>query len=101
MNLEMLLNASVELEKRIATDQLLRNQLAQLLRARKEKQPQASSSSSGGVEQGIELTFGFPAEMCELLARASVLTGKEPGRILEESFAEYYRNRIEKRDAPR
>jgi hypothetical protein len=98
MNLENLLNAAVELEKRIATDQMLRKYFSSVWghspsRATASKPAPATPNEAG---KSKELCFSFPVEMCEWLDVASSATGKTPTQLLEESFAEYCARNVEK-----
>ena len=96
MDLEGLLNASLELEKRKATDQLLRKYFSSLWKDGPAKRaivhapPKPTNDQSGFRE----ITLHFPAEMCELLELASKSTGKTPSEILEMTFAEFYLKKV-------
>ena len=96
MDLEGLLNASVQLEKRIATDKALRGYFSKLWKEEARRKPAAALSvppaDNGTNEQKV--TLNFPPEMCELLELASGATGKTPSEILEESFVNYYLKKI-------
>ena len=76
MDLESLLNASLELEKRKATDQLLRKYFSSLWKNDGVKRPAAASlKPDSGSHPGLrEVTLQFPQEMCELLEIASKAT---------------------------
>lgn len=103
MDLDSLLNASVALEKRIATDKLLRKYFAQLWKepARSKLIPDHRPAPSAAADPKLrQLTFTFPSEMCELLALAAEATGKSPSEILEESFVEFYLKKIESKEKP-
>jgi hypothetical protein len=98
MNLDNLLNAAVELEKRIATDQMLRKYFSSVWghspsRAVESKPAPATQHET---EKHKELCFTFPIEMCEWLDVASSATGKTRTQLLEESFAEYCARNVEK-----
>jgi len=92
MDLDGLLNASLELEKRIKTDQILRQHLSPLL-AKKDSSARHRSTrknSDGSPGNPGSASFTLPAEMCELLDIAANATGKSQIQILEESFADYF-----------
>ncbi|MBM3836023.1 MAG: hypothetical protein FJ403_22715 [Verrucomicrobia bacterium] len=92
MHLDNLLNAAVELEKRIATDQMLRRYFSTVWG--KDSAPTTVKSKLASPEskpspETRDLTCTFPVKMCELLLLAANATGKTPTELLEESFAEY------------
>lgn len=91
MDLEGLLNASLELEKRIATDQMLRKYFSSVWKESRKKTVASSASkpSSANSSAHRQLTLSFPSEMCELLELAANATGKTPDEILEQSFVDY------------
>lgn len=97
MNLDGLLNASLELEKRIQTDRMLRRYLSNLWgRTSPGRSTRASNPPSTQNPEGSRsVTFNLPPEMCELLELASKATGKSQTAILEESFADYYLKHID------
>ena len=99
MDLEGLLNASLELEKRKATDQLLRKYFSSLWKNDGPKRPAPTSLKPGpSSHPGLcEVSVQFPPEMCELLEIAAKATGKTPSKILEESFVEFYLNKVNPR----
>jgi hypothetical protein len=100
MNLEGLLNAGLELEKRIKTDRMMRRYLSTLWananpgepKRKQPHQPAHRSANEAAEKPGAPRSFTvqFPPEMCELLQRAAQASGKSPDTLLEESFAEYY-----------
>lgn len=97
MDLESLLNASLGLEKRIATDRALRKYFSTIWA---ESDPKQAGQKSAGPGQAVgpgsvrELSLQFPAEMCELLELAANATGKTPSEILEECFVEHYLKKL-------
>jgi len=96
MDLEGLLNASLELEKRIARDKMLRQCFSKLWKENRRKPSVPSSAASAGPNAPArqQVTLNFPPEMWELLELASNATGKTPSEILEESFVDYYLRKI-------
>ena len=92
MDLESLLKANVELQKRIATDRVLRHHFSHLWQIAEEPTPAPTPAErpAKSAPTHHKLTLNFPREMCELLAREVERTGKTPDQILEDSFAEYY-----------
>lgn len=97
MNVENLLQAAIELDKRIATDQLLRQYFSAVW-GKRSVQVQSAPAPSDISEAGNlrDITFSFPREMCELLEIGASATGKTPAQLLEESFAEYCARNIGK-----
>ena len=97
MDLESLLNASLALEKRIATDRALRKYFSTIWaetnpkKAGEQSAPPNPPPVPGTVR---ELSLPFPAEMCELLELAANATGKTPSEILEECFVEHYLKKL-------
>ena len=97
MDLENLLNAAVQLEKRIATDQKLRKYFSSVWGhgpSRTASKPVPAPADK--TDKNQDLRFSFPIEMCEWLEVASRATGKTPTELLEESFAEYCARNVEK-----
>jgi hypothetical protein len=96
MDLEGLLNASLDLEKRIARDKMLRQCFSNLWKENRRKLPVASRAAAASASPSArrQMTLGFPSEMCELLELASSATGKTASEILEESFVDYYLKKI-------
>lgn len=96
MDLEGLLNASLELERRIATDKMLRQCFSNLWKENRRKPAPKSGSAAVAANSPAlrQLNLSFPAEMCELLELAANATGKTPSEILEESFVDYYLKKI-------
>ncbi|MBI4664288.1 MAG: hypothetical protein HY735_36290 [Verrucomicrobia bacterium] len=94
MDLEGLLNASLELEKRIATDKLLRQYFSSLWNHNGGKRRPLNGSGNAVREcwNLRRVTLDLPSEMCELLELASEATGKTPAEILEQSFVEYLKD---------
>lgn len=97
MELDGLLNASLELEKRIKTDRVLRQHLSSLWgRTSSRRSSRSTSSKSTQNPNGTKsVTFDLPDGMCELLELAATATGKSQAQILEESFAEYFQKHID------
>ncbi len=96
MDLDSLLNAHLSLERRIATDQALRRYLATLWQQSEPTGARTAQATTPQANGKVRLTFDFPPEMCELLAVAARATGKSTAQILEESFADYFRDKIDK-----
>ena len=107
MDLEGLLNASLALEKRIATDRALRKYFAAIwgeVEARKSAEkpvppplptpPLPTPPLPTPPKSARELTLQFPAEMCEWLELAASSTGRTPAEILEECFVEHYLKKL-------
>ena len=90
MDLDGLLKANIELQKRIATDRTLRRRFAELWGDAGGKSTKPAKSHANGTRQ---LTFSLPEEMCLLLAREVESTGKTPSELIEKSFAEYYQRK--------
>lgn len=92
MKLEDLLNAAVQLEKRIETDRMLRACFSALWK--EANAPQSSHvrkpASSAAASDKATLTLAFSKEFCDLLQSTARASGKTPSELLEESFAEYY-----------
>ena len=97
MDIESLLNASLALEKRIATDRALRRYFSTVWgQAERQKEAPKSAAPNNTSVSGParELTLRFPPEMCELLELAAKATGKTPAEILEECFVEAYLKKL-------
>ena len=92
MDLDGLLKANIELQKRIATDRTLRRRLSMLWG---DPDPVREPPKKAGVNGNDlqQLTFSLPVEMCVLLAREVERTGKTPSELIEKSFAEYYQRK--------
>ena len=98
MKVENLLNAAVELEKRIAADRMLRSYFSRIWRSESGTRPKSNhtGSHSGGAQKNSEITLNVSPEMCKWLEVAVTSTGKTPAQLLEESFAEYCAKNAEK-----
>ena len=92
MDLDGLLKANIELQKRIATDRILRQRLSVLWGESGPARENHKASNAKG-NQIQELTFSLPVEMCVLLASEVERTGKTPSELIEKSFAEYYQRK--------
>jgi hypothetical protein len=90
MELENLLKASLQLEKRIATDETLRQYFSSVW-AKAEPKPRKTLQPPGPTS----FEFTFPPEMCELLGIAMKVRGKSAQEVMQESFAKYYLEVIE------
>ena len=92
MDLDSLLKANIELQKRIATDRLLRRRLTMLSgpSTASGENNKATHAATPGMR---ELTFTLPVEMCVLLAREVERTGKTPSALIEKCFADYYQRK--------
>ena len=88
MDLDGLLKANIELQKRIAADRSLRRRLSQLWGDLGPTPPGAKGPSPKDHDVR-HLTFTLPIEMCVLLAREVERTGKTPSELIEKAFAEY------------
>lgn len=90
MKLEDLLNAAVQLEKRIETDRMLRACFSALWNdPGSGKQPRAKAAETSSISTQ-SITLNFPTEFWNLVKKAAQTSGKSPAQLLEESFAEYY-----------
>lgn len=92
MDLDGLLKANIELQKRIATDRALRRKLAMIERAAGPS-PQDSKPEASAAPGLHKITFSLPIEMCVLLVEEAERAGKTPSEIIERSFAEYYKRK--------
>jgi hypothetical protein len=91
MDLTNLLQASLDLEKRIASDQALRRCFDQIWNQKKiDDRP--ASQSTGAVRKVI---VTMPQEVGQLLDATAAKMGRTPGEILEEAFLLFYRSRIQ------
>lgn len=91
MKLDDLLNAAVQLEKRIETDRMLRACFSAIWNdSDTGKKRDAAKAPTAAGKSGRAVTLTFPAEFCELLEKTARSSGKSPAQLLEESFAEYY-----------
>ena len=92
MDLDGLLKANIELQKRIATDRALRRKLAMIEGAGAPSTQgfKPESSTAPGLHK---ITFSLPVEMCGLLVEEAERAGKTPSEIIEKSFAEYYKRK--------
>ena len=91
MNLEHLLNAGLELEKRIARDQALRRCFSELWKKSNGQQLKGKTAESNGVR---EFKLKLPLDVCELIESTATLTGKTPSQLVQESFALYCRTHL-------
>lgn len=91
MNLNHLLQAGLELEKRIAQDTALRRCVAELW---KKSDAKLSAPTHGKPGAARDLTVQLPSDVYELLQATAKLTGKSPSLILQESFALYWQTHI-------
>jgi hypothetical protein len=96
MDLANLLQASLDLEKRIATDQALRRCFNDLLNT---KTSSAKAEARAKLPEQVacvsEVKASFPLETCLLLESVAASAGKTTSQVLEEAFLHYYRTRIE------
>jgi hypothetical protein len=91
VKLDDLLNAAVQLEKRIESDRMLRACFSAIWnQTEAQKANRGKKHSATQASPGQSLTLTFSKEFCELLERTAKSTGKSPAEILEESFTEYY-----------
>lgn len=98
MKVENLLNAAVELEKRIAADRRLRSYFSRIWTSEPATRPKSNhtGSLSSGAQKNSEIALSLSPEMYKWLEVAVAATGKTPAQILEASFAEYCTKNAEK-----
>ena len=98
MKVENLLNAAVELEKRIAADRRLRSYFSRIWSSEPATRPKSNhtGSQSSRAQKNSEITVRLSPEMYKWLEVAVTATGKTPAQLLEESLAEYCAKNAEK-----
>ena len=92
MDLDGLLKANIELQKRIATDRALRRKLG-MIEGAAVPSAQDSKAETSTVAGKHKITFSLPVEMCVLLVEEAERAGKTPSEIIEKSFAEFYKRK--------
>ena len=92
MDLESLLNASLDLEKRIATDKALRRYFASVWK--EELGHRKSGNTTRGQNVPNSVSIAISAEIYELVDRVARQAGVPPAKILEESFLAYLSEKL-------